>query len=75
MSSEYEAGRKALEGLAAWYASHSASRNEATTRLHLIDDLLFECLVWDKRCDCVLEERIDGLYADYTLASPAPLGI
>lgn len=47
----------------------SADRNEATTRLQLIDSLIFECLGWDKR-DCVAEERCDGQYADYTLGKP-----
>jgi len=50
-------------------AHASADRNEATTRLQLIDSLLFECLGWDKR-DCVAEERFDGQYADYTLGKP-----
>ncbi len=70
MSSQYEAGKKALERLAGWYAPHVGTRNEAATRLHLIDDLLFECLLWDKRADCIPEERIDGQYADYTLLCP-----
>ncbi|NIM97294.1 MAG: hypothetical protein GTO24_04185 [candidate division Zixibacteria bacterium] len=70
MSSEYEAGKKAIEGLISWYDIHKASRNEATTRLHLIDQLLFECLLWDKRTDCLAEERFDGTYADYTLLCP-----
>ena len=46
-----------------------AGLNEATTRLHLIDELIFNCLGWDKR-DCVSEERHDGQYADYTLGKP-----
>jgi len=70
MGSQFEVGKKAIEALAEWYISHAASRNEATTRLHLIDDLLFECLFWDKRSDCITEERLDGLYADYTLMCP-----
>ena len=43
--------------------------NEATTRLQLIDELLFKCLGWDKR-DCISEERHNGQYADYTLGRP-----
>jgi hypothetical protein len=70
MSSEYEIGKQRLEGLSCWYSTNSASRNEATTRLHLIDEILFECLAWDKRTDCVAEERLDGKYSDYTLLSP-----
>jgi len=70
MSSEYETGKQRLEGLCGWYSAHMASRNEATTRLHLIDEILFECLGWDKRTDCVSEERFDGKYSDYTLLCP-----
>jgi hypothetical protein len=44
-------------------------RNEATTRLQLIDTILFECLGWDKR-DCISEERNEHQYADYTLGKP-----
>lgn len=47
----------------------AGDRNEATTRLQVIDSLLFDCLGWDKR-DCVSEERYDGQYADYTLGKP-----
>ena len=68
---EYE---KALENLAAlngWYKEHvtDVSRNEATTRLHLVDSLLFDCLDWDKKNNCVTEERLDGLYTDYSLST------
>ncbi|MCE5210631.1 MAG: hypothetical protein LLG40_03660 [Deltaproteobacteria bacterium] len=70
MSAEYELGKKAIEGLAAWFEVHKGTRNEATTRLHLIDQLLFECLCWDRRTDCISEERFDGFYADYTLMCP-----
>jgi hypothetical protein len=44
-------------------------RNEATTRLHLVDELLFCCLGWDKR-DCVSEQSQNGQFADYTLGKP-----
>lgn len=70
MSNEYERGRHAIELLQAWYSTNSGSRNEATTRLHIIDQLLFECLSWDKRTDCISEERFDETYADYTLLCP-----
>ena len=70
MSAEYELGKKAIEGLAAWFELHKGARNEATTRLHLIDQILFECLSWDRRSDCISEERFDGLYADYTMMCP-----
>jgi len=44
-------------------------RNEATTRLQLIDRVLFECLGWDRQ-DCVAEERFGRTYTDYSLFSP-----
>lgn len=40
------------------------ARNEATTRLHLIDRLFFDCLAWE-RADCIVEESFEGQYADY----------
>jgi len=44
---DFESARKKLNELVAWAATHApeVSRNEVTTRLHLIDRLLFECLV------------------------------
>lgn len=50
----------------------SSSRNEATTRLQLINYLLFECLGWST-FECVAEEAHAGEYADYTLSAPRPL--
>lgn len=44
-------------------------RNEATTRLQLIDSLLFDCLGWQKS-ECVAEESYDGTFADYSLGTP-----
>ena len=40
------------------------ARNEATTRLHLVDRLFFDCLGWE-RADCTVEESSGGQYADY----------
>ena len=70
MSSEYESGKGSLKGLCSWYTDHEANRNEATTRLHLIDELLFQVLGWDKRADCIVEERLDNTYTDYELLCP-----
>jgi hypothetical protein len=61
----YETCRKNLEALASYYAEHEGQRNEATTRLHLIDRLFFECLGWN-RDNCVTEESPGGEYTDYT---------
>ena len=67
---EYEARRRALEELRDWAANlPKGKRNEATTRLHLIDALLFETLAWPKE-DCAAEESHAGQYIDYGLGRP-----
>ena len=50
--------------------SQYSNRNEATTRLHLIDAILFDVLQWQKD-SCRAEERLDGddHYTDYSLWS------
>ena len=68
-TAEYEACRTNLERLVAWYSTRAAHRNEATTRLQLIDRLFFECLGW-LRDDVISEESYDGQYADYTFLAP-----
>jgi predicted type IV restriction endonuclease len=72
MSDDYESSRSNLERLRAWYQANAASRNEATTRLHLIDRLFFECLGWSKG-DVVLEEPYGGEYADYVFSTFRPV--
>lgn len=69
MSVEYEAGRKNLQALAEWYADRAGDRNEATTRLHLIDRLVFDCLGWSRE-DVRAEEPRGREYADYTFSYP-----
>ncbi len=69
MELEYEACRTNLESLAAIYASRGGQRNEATTRLQLIDRLFFECLGWS-RDEVVLEEPHGREYADYAFYNP-----
>ena len=49
--------------------SGQSHRNEATTRLQLIDVLLFDCLGWDKS-ECVAEDSFGGSYTDYSLGAP-----
>jgi len=66
---DYEIGRKNLEALVQWYTEKQGDRNEATTRLHLVDRLFFECLGWGKD-DVILEESYGGEYADYTFMAP-----
>jgi predicted type IV restriction endonuclease len=48
LPSAYDLGKAALDELVAWADAHAANlqRNEATTRLHLIDRLLGEVLGW-----------------------------
>lgn len=69
---DFESAREKIDDLVVWAASNAAniSRNEATTRLHLIDRLLFECLGWDRE-DCVAEEHHEGQYTDYSLGAPS----
>jgi len=67
MGVNFSEGENNLRDLITWYASpvNEHTRNEATTRLHLIDRLLFECLGWNRE-DCKTEERINGKYIDYS---------
>jgi hypothetical protein len=68
---EFEDGKSKLEALIAWWTeSGSQSRNEATTRLHLIDELLTQVLCWPKQ-DITAEKSHGGAYADYVLGEPA----
>ena len=66
----YEEARANLETLAAYYDANKQIRNEDTTRLHLIDELLFNVLAWDRQTECVTEESHDREYADYTFLAP-----
>jgi hypothetical protein len=69
--SDYEAGRERLDALVEWWESEGKkSRNEATTRLHLIDELLVHILGWPKG-QVEAEESHGGQYADYVLGRPA----
>lgn len=72
MGLDFESAREKIDALVAWAAENvtDTSRNEATTRLHLIDRLLFECLGWDRE-DCVAEEHYEGQYTDYSLGVPS----
>ncbi|MDR3727787.1 MAG: hypothetical protein P4K86_12170 [Terracidiphilus sp.] len=65
----FEDGLEAVHALRGWYEEHHANRNEATTRLHLIDSLFLDCLGWTKD-EMVLEEEHGGEYADYTFLLP-----
>lgn len=65
----YEQSRLALESLCEWYKDKKGTRNEATTRLQLIDRIFFECLGWSKG-SVVLEEAHSTEYADYAFSCP-----
>lgn len=67
--SGYEDCRKRLEKLAAWYRPRSGQRNEATTRLHLVDCLFFGCLGWSQD-EVVAEEPHGREFADYVFSAP-----
>jgi len=70
--SDYETCQQNIANLAVWYGANAGTRNEATTRLHLIDRLLFDCLGWN-RDHVIAEERLENQYADYTFAFPRRL--
>jgi hypothetical protein len=70
-SVDFENGHSRLLALSDWWeAQGSQNRNEATTRLHLVDSLLYGVLAWPKGF-VVAEERHGGKYADYAVGRPA----
>lgn len=64
----YETGRERLQRLVESAPDIDLLRNEAATRLQLIDRLLFDCLGWN-RDDADVENYEAGKYADYVLDS------
>ena len=72
MNDTYERSRQNLEALVAWYRTNQGNRNEATTRLTMVDRLFFECLAWSKE-DVTLEEPHGGEYADYVFSVFRPV--
>ncbi|MFE0771761.1 hypothetical protein [Streptomyces sp. NPDC058861] len=71
-SSAFEIGFDAISSLVDDFSdsdSDSRNRNEATTRLHLIDRIFFDALQWPRE-QCTPEESHGGLYADYVMGSP-----
>lgn len=65
---QYELSRNNFEALTSWYESQTTKRNEATTRLHLIDDIIYKCLGWEKE-DVTAEDSYEGDYTDYMFKS------
>ncbi len=66
---DYDTCLRNLGALANYYSQNVRDRNEATTRLHLIDTVIFECLGWAKH-DAYTEEPRDGEYTDYSFFAP-----
>src|SRR3954447_7807631 len=67
----YTAAKDRLDSLISyWQQVEKSERNEATTRLHLIDELLTGALGWP-RDQIEAEKSHEGEYADYTMGRPA----
>jgi hypothetical protein len=73
---DYEQAKSQMHKLVAWAQANESdrNRNEADTRLHLIDQLIFDCLNW-RREDVHVEESFEGTYTDYSFLSPRRLVI
>ncbi|MET9528031.1 hypothetical protein [Streptomyces coeruleorubidus] len=65
----YASAKEELHGLLTSPTVGSGA-NEDTTRLQLIDALLFNCLGWGTQ-DAVTEDHHNGSYVDYTVGKPA----
>ena len=64
---DFERGRASLDALLEWWdLQGKQTRNEATTRFHLIDEILTNVLRWRKD-HMRLEDPHGGQYADYAL--------
>jgi hypothetical protein len=72
VATDYERGKAALDNLIEWADAHATgnARNEATTRLHLINTLLIDVLRWPKSA-VRAEERAGTGWIDYALGQPA----
>ena len=72
MPGEYDDGKASLDALIEWADANDAGlrRNEAETRLHLIDDLLMSALGWPKSA-VHPEIAADEGWIDYALGAPA----
>ena len=70
----YNDGYERLTALIEFYDGSSSKRNEATTRLHLIDVMLKDCLKWEDS-SLIAEEPHGREFADYVLKRSRPLAI
>lgn len=65
----FERAKASLSELVSWWSAQpTENRNEATTRVHLINDLLLGALAWPKS-QITAEDRFDGEYTDYSAGS------
>lgn len=71
MTTPYERAKAALDDLIDWadQQGREIARNEATTRLHLINQLLQSVLGWPLE-ETEAEEALGGEYVDYALGVP-----
>jgi hypothetical protein len=72
LESPYEVAARNLDELVRWAADNDAAgqRNEATTRFHLIDTLLTDCLAWPRE-EITTEDAYKGRYTDYRIGRHA----
>lgn len=68
--SQFDHGAVVVSQLAVEEENEPRDRNEATTRLHLIDKVFFDALGW-RREDTLLEDPMDQAYTDYSFGRPA----
>ena len=73
---DFEQAESNLRKLVLWAQTNDCGekRNEADTRLQLIDQLIFDCLGW-RREDVHSEESFEGTFTDYSFLSPRRLVI
>ncbi len=73
MNHNYDNCRAKFDSLIDWNKTIiDKDRNEDTTRFHLIDTILTECLDWQKS-NIVTEPSYNGEYADYVLSLSRPV--
>lgn len=66
--SAFEQGAYAISELAV--RAEAGDRNEAATRMQLVDVIFFDALGWSRDA-CRPEDSLDGTYTDYSLGLPA----
>lgn len=64
-SATFENCRDNLQTLIEFYNDNEKNKNEASTRHHLIDILIYQCLNWSKIDAEIEKETVNGYYTDY----------